>query len=252
MSFARVRLQVESGVAELTLSGADAGNAIDEVMAAELREALCDLDDRPDVVVVVLTGDGPNFCRGSALPVDPSAERMAAHSVASSVAGMGKPTVAAIEGDALDQGLELALACDVRVVGSQARLGMTQAAAGCLPWDGGTQRLPRLVGRSRALEMLLMARVMSGQEAAAAGLAAEVTAPGRALERAMDAARVMSTHGPLALRYLKEAVYKGADLSLEQAMRMEVDLATLLHSTRDRAEGLRAFADKRRPEFTGE
>ena len=252
MSFARVRLQVASGVAALTVSGADAGNSIDEITAAELREALGDLDDRPDVMVVVLTGDGPNFCRGTTLPVVPTAEQMAAHSVASSVAGIGKPTVAAIEGDALDQGLELALACDMRVVGEHARLGMTQAAEGGLPWDGGTQRLPRLIGRSRALEMLLMARVLGGQEAAAIGLATEVTAPGRALERAMDAARVMEAHGPLALRYLKEAVYKGADLSLDQAMRMEGDLATLLHSTQDRAEGLRAFADKRRPEFTGE
>ena len=241
-----------SGVAALTLSGADAGNSIDEITAAELRETLGDLDDRPDVTVVVLTGDGSNFCRGTTLPVVPTAEQMAAHSVASSVAGIGKPTVAAIEGDALDQGLELALACDLRVVGKHARLGLTQAAEGGLPWDGGTQRLPRLIGRSRALEMLLMARVLSGQEAADIGLATEVTAPGRALERAMDAAGVMETHGPLALRYLKEAVYKGADLSLDQAMRMEVDLATLLHSTQDRAEGLRAFADKRRPEFTGE
>lgn len=241
-----------SGVAALTVSGADAGNSIDEITAAELREALGDLDDRPDVMVVVLTGDGPSFCRGSTLPVVPTAEQMAAHSVASSVAGIGKPTVAAIEGDALDQGLELALACDLRFVGEHARLGMTQAAEGGLPWDGGTQRLPRLIGRSRALEMLLMARVLSGQEAAAIGLATEVTPPGRALERAMDEARVMEAHGPLALRYLKEAVYKGADLSLDQAMRMEADLATLLHSTQDRAEGLRAFADKRSPEFTGE
>ena len=100
--------------------------------------------------------------------------------------------------------------------------------------------------------MLLLARVVGGEEAAAIGLAARAAPPGGALSAASEAAAVMTAHGPLALRYLKEAVHKGADLALDPAMRMEFDLATLLHSTADRDEGLRAFAERRDPEFTGE
>ena len=252
MPRSRIRVDSDGAVAVVTLAHPESGNSIDEVMAAELREALSDLDDADDVRAVVLTGDGPHFCRGSALPDRPSAEQIASHSVAPAVAAMGKPTVAALEGDVLGQGLELALGCDLRYASTDARMGLPQAAEGAIPWDGGTQRLPRLIGRSRALHLMLLARVVDGREDAEIGLVAGVVPAGQALPRAMEAARVIATHGPVALRYLKEAVYGGADLTLDQGMRLEVDLATLLHSTGDRAEGLRAFAERRRPEFSGE
>lgn len=252
MPFARIRQEVSGGVAVVSLAGPDAGNLIDEVIAAELREALTALDDDGSVRAIVLTGDGPHFCRGSALTGAPSGENITTHSVASAIAAVGKATLAAIEGDALDQGFELALACDIRIAGTGARLGLTQGDSGGIPWDGGTQRLPRLVGRSRALEMILLGRVITAQEGAAMGLVAGTTATGDALKRAVALAKIIEKHGPVAVRYLKEAVYKGADLALDQAMRLEVDLATLLHSTSDRSEGLRAFAEKRTPEFRGE
>jgi methylglutaconyl-CoA hydratase len=252
MSFTRIRLEIAGPVATVTLAGPDGANPIDELMAAELREALSELDDDRSVRAIVLTGDGPDFSCGSVLDGRPSGEQIASHSVASSIARVGKVTVAALEGDALGQGLELALACDLRIAGATARFGLTRPELAGIPWDGGTQRLPRLIGRSRALEMTLLARVLGANEAAAIGLVAEVTEPGRALQHAIKAGEVIATHGPVAVRYLKEAVYKGADLALDQAMRLEVDLATLLHSTTDRAEGLRAFAEKRTPEFRGE
>jgi methylglutaconyl-CoA hydratase len=252
MPFTRISLDVAGPVAIVTLVGSEAGNHVDELMAAELREALTELDDDRSVRAMVLTGNGPDFCRGSVLESRPSGEQIASHAVASVVAAVGKATVAAIEGDALGQGLELALACDLRIAGATARFGLTQPDAAGIPWDGGTQRLPRLIGRSRALEMALLARKVDAQEAVAIGLIAEVTEPGQALPHAIKAGEVIATHGPVAVRYLKEAVYKGADLALDQAMRLEVDLATLLHSTTDRAEGLSAFAEKRKPEFLGE
>jgi enoyl-CoA hydratase len=252
MPFTRIRLEVAAGVAVVSIAGPGAGNPIDEMVAAELREAFSELDNNDDVRAVVLTGDGTDFCVGSGLTGRPSGEQIASHSIASVIAAIGKATVAAIEGDALDQGLELALGCDLRVASANARLGLTQAVSGGIPWDGGTQRLPRLIGRSRALEMILLSRVVSADEAAGMGLIAEVTAPGQTLQHSIAAAEVIARHGPVAVRYLKEAVYKGADLALDQAMRLEVDLATLLHSTTDRSEGLRAFAEKRTPEFHGE
>jgi enoyl-CoA hydratase/carnithine racemase len=252
MPFTRIRLNVTGPVAVLALVGSDAGNLIDEVMAAELREALTELDDDHSVRAVVLTGNGPDFSLGTALPGQPSGEQIASYSAASAIAAVGKATVAAIEGDALGQGLELALACDLRIAGATARFGLTRPDSPGIPWDGGTQRLPRLIGRSRALEMALLSRVITAEEAAAIGLVGEITEPGQALPQAIKAGEVIATHGPVAVRYLKEAVYKGADLALDQAMRLEVDLATLLHSTTDRSEGLRAFAEKRTPEFLGE
>lgn len=252
MPFTRIRQEVAGPVAIVTLAGPDAGNLIDELMAAELREALSELDDDPSVRAVILTGNGPDFCLGTAVPGWPSGEQIASHAVASSIARVGKATVAALEGDALGQGLELALACDLRIAGATARFCLTRPNSPGIPWDGGTQRLPRLIGRSRALEMALLAREIGAEEAAAIGLVAEVAEPGQALQRAIKAGEVIATHGPVAVRYLKEAVYTGADLALDQAMRLEVDLATLLHSTTDRAEGLRAFAEKRTPEFRGE
>ena len=252
MSPARLTQNADRGVATVTLVGRGPGNAIDEVMAAELRETFAELDDRDDVVAIVLVGEGNTFCCGSTLTASPSADLIASHGSASAVAAVGKPTLAAIEGEALDQGLELALACDIRVAASTARLGLTQITGGSMPWDGGTQRLPRLIGRSRALFLLLSAGIIGGEEAKRIGLATAVTGSGEAYGLAMDMAATITSHGPLALRYLKEAVYKGADLALDQAMRMEFDLATLLHSTSDRDEGLRAFAERRRPDFTGE
>jgi enoyl-CoA hydratase/carnithine racemase len=252
MPFTRIRQEVAGPVAIVTLAGPDAGNLIDEVMAAELREALSELDDDPSVRAVVLTGNGPDFSCGTVLEDRPSGDLIASHAVASSIARVGKATVAALEGDALGQGLELALACDLRIAGATVRFCLTRPDSPGIPWDGGTQRLPRLIGRSRALEMALLARVLGAEEAAAIGLVAEVAEPGQALQRAIKAGEVIATHGPVAVRYLKEAVYKGADLALDQAMRLEVDLATLLHSTTDRAEGLSAFAEKRKPEFLGE
>jgi enoyl-CoA hydratase len=262
MPFARIRLEVSGAVAVVSLAlagsdgppdgGHDADKLIDELTAAELREALTALDDDDAVRAIVITGDGTDFCRGSALTGAPSGENISSHAVATAVAAVGKATIAAIEGEALDQGLELALACDIRVAAATARLGLTQVNSGGVPWDGGTQRLPRLVGRSRALEMILLGRVITAEEARAMGLVAEVTAPGDALGRAIEFGKIIEKHGPVAVRYLKEAVHKGADLALDQAMRLEVDLATLLHATTDRSEGLRAFAEKRTPEFRGE
>ena len=120
-----------------------------------------------------------------------------------------------------------------------------------MPWDGGTQRLPRLIGRSRAMDMLLTGRRIGADEALEVGLVNEVVKPGSASEYALEMASVISGHGPIALRFLKEAVLNGMDGTLEHGLRLEADLSFLLQSTQDRSEGISSFLERRRPTYQG-
>ena len=172
--------------------------------------------------------------------------------MASAVADIEKPVIAAINGDATDQGLELALACDIRVASERARFGLTQVETGLVPTDGGTQRLPRLIGRARALEMILTSRLIDAAEAKHIGLVSDIVAPSEVLARAQEIASAIAKHGPIASRYLKEAVLQGLDMTLSQGLRLEADLSFLLQSTADRAEGIDSFLERREPDYKGE
>jgi len=159
--------------------------------------------------------------------------------------------VAAVQGDALAEGLELALACDLRVAAERARFALPQLADGRLPSHGGTQRLPRIIGRMRALDMLLTGRTINAPEAEQIGLVSRVvrrTGFARTLGTLIDG---LTRKGPVALRYGKEAVLKGQDMTLDQGIRLEEDLYVLLQTTRDRQEGIDAFLRKRTPVFQG-
>ena len=250
MPFETVLVEVDRRVGAISLNRPTSGNLVSEQMAWELKEACAQLGQNDDVRVVVLTGVGEAFCRGT----EPSALKdstLPRLKVAETVAVLEKPVIAAINGDALDQGLELALACDIRIVSREAKLGLTQVGRDLMPWDGGTQRLPRLVGRGRAMEMVLTCRVLSGSEALEAGLVNEVVDAQKVLRRTQEVASAIAGHGPVAARYLKEAVLKGLDLTLEQGLRLEADLNLILRSTADRAEGISSFLERRRPKYTG-
>jgi enoyl-CoA hydratase len=167
------------------------------------------------------------------------------------VARLTRPVIAAIQGDAVAEGLELALACDLRVVSDRAHFAMPQMTAGRLPAHGGTQRLPRVIGRTRALDLLLTGRTLDAREAESFGLVSRV-APHDDLQATLAATlAAVKDKGPIALRYAKEAVLKGNDLTLDQGIRLEEDLYVLLQTTQDRAEGVRAFLQKRKPVFRG-
>ena len=172
-------------------------------------------------------------------------------SIAEPIAGLEPPVIAAIDGDAMGQGLELALACDMRITAETAHFGLPQITRGLIPWDGGTQRLSRLVGKAKAMEMILTGETIDAKEAHRIGLVNTVVPPGEALAVGMDMAREMATKGPIALRYAKEAIHKGMDVTLEQGLRLEADLYLLIHTTRDRTEGITAFREKKTPRFEG-
>ncbi len=163
-----------------------------------------------------------------------------------------QPIIAAIRGFALGGGLELALACDIRVAGEDAQLGLTEINLAIIPGGGGTQRLPRLVGRGKALEMILTGARLSAAEALRIGLVERVVPAGETLAAASELARTLAAKAPVALRYAKEAVVQGLELSLADGLRLENDLSTLLRTTEDRVEGARAFLEKRRPNWKGQ
>ena len=172
-------------------------------------------------------------------------------SLAEPVAGLDRPVLAAVHGDAIGQGLELVLSCDMRIASEKCRFGFPEIRKGHIPCDGGTQRLPRLVGKAKALEMILTGEMIDAQEAFRIGLVNHVVSKEALMKVAIDMAREMAGKGPIALRYAKEAVVKGMDLTLEQGLRLEADLYLLIHTTRDRREGIQAFRKKRTPRFEG-
>ena len=257
MPDSHVRVETADRIATITLNRPSLGNAIDERMAFELSDACDQLVQDDDVWVVIVTGSGDAFCRGTELSAAKGEgqrsllESLSWLKVAGRLAAIDRPVIAALNGEAIDQGLELALACDIRIASSDARFGLTQVKDGLMPWDGGTQRLPRLVGRGRGVEMILNCRTVNAEEALAMGLVAQVVEPGQVLRSAQEMASAIAGHGPVAARYLKEAVVKGMDMALDQGLRLEADLNVILQSTADRAEGIRSFLERRAPRFRG-
>jgi enoyl-CoA hydratase/carnithine racemase len=217
----------------------------------EMAQRLCDvaeeveLDDR--IAVVVVQGRGKAFCLG----VDGAGDWQRRHDWVAAIGRLTRPVVAAVNGDAVAEGCELALACDLRIASAAARFSLPQVAEGRLPSHGATQRLPRLVGRMRALDLLLSGRRAGAREAEAMGLVTRVVPVKSFAAAVRREVAVLSAKGPLALRLAKEAVTKGMDLSFAQGVGLEQDLYVLLQTTADRAEGVRAFLDKRRPRFRG-
>jgi len=254
-------------MAKLTLSSPDNGNLMTAVMAGEIRQACQDIQDMAGdegLSLVLVTGSGPCFSVGQdRLPAAAGAsasDETAAQTdlgwiddrqAASALAALPMPVMIAINGDAFDQGLELALAGDIRVAVTEARFAFTSLAQGVLPWDGGTQRLPRLVGAAWARDMLLTGRVVDSTEALAMGLVNRVFPREELMAEAQRLADSIAAGGPVAARYVKEAVWKGMDLSLDQGLGLEADLNVILQSTSDRAEGIRSFLERRPHRFSG-
>jgi enoyl-CoA hydratase/carnithine racemase len=233
-------------IARITLDRPGAGNAIDERLAGDLRD-ICERINRDDgIYAVIITGAGNYFCNGDEL----AAGIVSRCAVA--VAAIECAVIAAINGDAVGLGLEIALGADIRIASDEACFSLPQVAAGNIPADGGTQRLPRIVGKGKALEMLLTAGSITTAEALEIGLVSKVVPPDELDGEVQSLAATIAAKGPIAVKYLKEAVNKGMDMTLEQGLRLEADLYFLLHTTADRTEGINAFCEKRTPDFKGE
>jgi enoyl-CoA hydratase len=168
------------------------------------------------------------------------------------IASLDCPTIAVIESEVLDERLELALACDLRIASEKARFGLSQITSGLIPMNGGTQRLSRAVGKGKALEMVLSGEIIDAPAALEIGLVNKIVKSDQLLSEARVMAKALAVKAHFALRYCKEAINKGSDMTLEQGLRLEADLYFLLHTTADRSEGIRSFLEKRPPQYKGE
>ncbi len=195
----------------------------------------------------VITGSGPAFCRD----VASSRKTPAPFSLAGPVASLNCPVIAAINGNAIGLGLELALACDIRIASNSALFSFPGIWHALIPFDGASQRLPRLVGRAKAMELMLSGDAITAKEALRIGLVSHVVPNNEVMDTALEMGGEMAGKASMALRYCKEAVYKGLDMTLAQGLQLEGDLYFLLHTTEDRTEGITAFKEKRRPKFKG-
>jgi enoyl-CoA hydratase len=239
-------LDLRPPIAEISLMRAAGGNAIDPAFLDELSSAIARVADDASVLVLLLTADGGVFtgdcgaaAGGAATPPFRAMELMP------------QPVIAVIEGAAEGAGLELALACDMRIASEGATFALPQVGAGVVPSSGATQRLPRLIGRARAAEMIFTGEPIDAATALSWGLVNTVTQSGAAKAEAERRAATICARGPLAVRYAKEAISRGLDMPLDQALRYETDLTVILQTTEDRAEGVRAFLEKREPRFEG-
>jgi enoyl-CoA hydratase len=207
--------------------------------------------------VVVLEAEGADFCAGwspdarEALLTAAANLESGAIDLFAPIAELRVPVIAALQGEVSSAGLELALCCDIRIAAEDARFSLPEVAEGILPLAGGSQRLPRVAGRARALSMLLLSETIDAGQAYACGLVSRVVAPDRLAAEVAELATTIASRGPLGLRYAKEAAERGLEMSLEQGLRFETDLSIVLQTTRDRAEGLSAFFEKRPPRFEG-
>ena len=247
MSYETIIYDKKGPIGFITLNRPQVGNAINARMARELDEVCRNIDQDEEISAVILMAAGENFCSGCE-----RGEWEVAGEAPRAVAGLERVVIAAINGDALGEGLELALACDIRVAAEGARFCLPHTAYGLIPGGGGTQRLPRLVGRGKALEMILTAEPIDAEEAFRTGLVNKVVPSEQLLQEVEELAKRITPKGPIALRFCKEAVNKGLDLTLEQGLRLEADLYFLIQTTQDRMEGIRSFLEKRSPQFRGE
>lgn len=258
MAVNHVTTRKDGGVTFVTLNRPDKLNALNKDLYDDLKTALDLIQTDPSVRAVIVTGAGEKaFSVGADLK-----ERQGMNekdillrfefvrTLYQKLEFLNVPTIAAINGIALGGGLELALACDIRIASAAASLGFPEAELAIIPGNGGTQRLSRLIGASKAMELILTARRLSALEASILGIVNQV-APD-----AMTAAKVLATRmmemGPLSLRQGKLAIKKGAEMPLNEALKFEVDCYKKCLYSKDRTEGLKAFNEKRKAEYRGE
>lgn len=254
-----VVIAISEHIATLTLSRPEAANAFSRAMLQELQHALMEIANNRDARVVIITGAGDKaFCAGADLKerktmTDDEAFATIAtiNAVINAVEQLPQPVIAALNGATFGGGLELALACDIRIASSSAMLGLTEVSLGIIPGAGGTQRLPRLIGVGRAKELIFTAKRLTANEAYTYGLVEHIAAPNELHHFSEQLAKQIAVNAPLSLRQAKKAMNAGANVDLATGLQIESFCYQQLFHSEDRQEGLRAFAEKRSPIYRG-
>jgi enoyl-CoA hydratase/carnithine racemase len=263
MEYQTILYEVKDQIAYVTFNRPESMNAVNRQMAGELVQACRQIEEDGAVRVAIFTGAGDRaFSAGMDLkeraetgisPIERRRQKLSAtiHTQTRAVAAITKPTIAAIRGYCVGGGLEFALACDMRVAAEDAKLGLAEVKRGLIPGAGGTQRLARAVGVAKALEICLTGDNVSGAEAQRLGLV-NLAVPASDVMKAAEALAARILKGaPLSVLFIKEAIKKGVELSLDEGFRLESDLSALIATTEDSKEGPRAFAEKRAPVWKG-
>jgi enoyl-CoA hydratase len=259
MNFESLLLAVKDGVATLTVNRPDKLNALNDQVVGQLHQAAQLLKDDGEVRGVILTGAGPKaFIAGADIAdlakqgVLQGRERsLSGQQMLRAFEAMGKPVVAAVNGYCLGGGCELAMACHVRIASENAKFGQPEVKLGIIPGYGGTQRLPRIVGRGNALHLLLTGEQITAQEALRIGLVSKVVPADQLAAEADKTVRTILANGPVALKLTMEAMDRGLDMTLDEGLSLEADLFGLVAATDDMKEGLTAFLEKRPAKFQG-
>jgi enoyl-CoA hydratase len=259
MSYDNLKVETRDGVAIVTVNRPDKLNALNDRTVEELDAAFAAIGSDPQVRGAILTGAGEKaFVAGADIaelatqsPVDGQERSVRGQKVLDRIENLGKPVIAAVNGFALGGGCELALACHVRVASENARLGTPEVKLGIMCGYAGTQRLPRLVGKGRALEMLLTGEMVAAQDALRIGLVNRVVPKESLLAEAEALLRQMLANGPVSLRFTLQAVNAGLEMPLDEAQYLEATLFGLICTTEDMKEGTKAFLEKRPPKFQG-
>ncbi|MGQ0639958.1 MAG: enoyl-CoA hydratase/isomerase family protein [Gemmatimonadaceae bacterium] len=258
MTYSSLTFTATDRVATITVNRPDKLNALNDGTLTELEAAIDDARQRDDIGGVILTGAGRAFVAGADIaelarqtPLEAKRRALLGQAVFRKFERSPKPVIAAVNGFALGGGCELAMSCHVRIAAEQAKFGQPEVKLGLCAGYGGTQRLPRLVGRGRAVQLLLTGETIDAQEAYRIGLVNRVV-PGDQLLAAADAMmRQMLANAPLALAHTMEAVDRGLDVALEDGLNLEANRFAMLAGTKDAAEGTSAFLEKRPAQFSG-
>jgi enoyl-CoA hydratase len=258
MDYQFLLCEVRERVAFVTVNRPDKLNALNDAVMEELATVVKEITNRDDVGGAIVTGAGKAFVAGADIselakqgPFDGKARSLRGQTTLRRLETCGKPVVAAVNGYALGGGCELALACHLRIASTKAKFGQPEVKLGIAPGYGGTQRLARLIGKGRALELILTGRTIDADEAYRIGLANRVVAPDELMDAAEQTLRSILGMGPLAVTLAMEAVDQGFDMSLEEGLLLEANHFGLLAASKDMLEGMSAFLDKREPAFSG-
>ena len=254
--------EVRDRVAVVTLNRPDRMNTLGSTMKPDLARAFFELARNDDQVrAVLITGSGDKaFCAGADIKeratdvvrgTEYFVRQKATHELFRNIEEFEKPVIAAINGVALGGGLEIALCCDLRIAASHARFGLPEIKLGVIPAAGGTQRLPRLVGEARAKELILTADLVDAETALRYGLVSRVVPQAELMTAALELSQRIAQHPPLAVRFAKRAINRGLQTDLDSGLEYERYAAAMIVDSEDRIEGMRAFVEKREPQFKG-
>ena len=253
----KVLSHIENEIAVVTVNRPEVRNAMDTETWGLLKAKLEELEENPHVKVIIITGAGDKaFIAGAdlnSLQKRTVLETVNAGNskVAKFLEDMDKPTIAAINGYCLGGGCEIALACDIRIASDNAKLGQTEINVGIIPGAGGTQRLRNLVGRGKAMEMVLTGCIVDAEEACRIGLVNKVVCRDELMSQAKTMAQKIAQKSPLAVQMAKKAIKNGADMPIETGLLLESLYQAVVFSTEDHLEGISAFLEKREPRYSG-